>query len=102
MFLCYQVEFPGFFQEVRHPIWEGRASRGENSQEDIVKYGTFDHTQFNELELRCYILIKAKLASMYELKNVYTLDEMLKLYALYEMELDIEKGHAQEMERRGR
>ena len=29
-----------------------------------------------------YILIKARLASMYELQNVYTLDEALKLYAL--------------------
>lgn len=37
---------------------------------------------------------------MYELQNVYTLDEALKLYALYEMELDIEKGRADELERR--
>ena len=37
---------------------------------------------------------------MFELQNVYTLDEMLKLYALYEMELDIEKGRADELERR--
>lgn len=47
-----------------------------------------------------YILIKAKIASMYELKNCYSLDEALKLYALYEMELDIEKGRADELERR--
>jgi len=40
------------------------------------------------------------MASMYELKEVYTLDEALKLYALYEMELDVEKGKADEMERR--
>ena len=46
-----------------------------------------------------YILIKARLASMWELKNVYTLDEALKLYALYDMELDIEKGHSDDMER---
>jgi hypothetical protein len=45
-------------------------------------------------------LIKAKLASMFELQNVYTLDQALKLYALYEMELDIEKGRAAELERR--
>lgn len=38
-----------------------------------------------------YSLIKAKLASMWELKHVYTLDEALKLYALYSMELDIER-----------
>lgn len=49
-----------------------------------------------------YILIKARLASMYELQNVYTLDEALKLYALYEMELDIEKGRADDLKREGR
>ena len=37
---------------------------------------------------------------MQELKEVYTLDEALKLYALYEMEMDIEKGRANELERR--
>ena len=37
---------------------------------------------------------------MYELQNIYTLDQALKLYALYEMELDIEKGRADELERR--
>lgn len=52
------------------------------------------------MELRCYILIKARMASMYELQEVYTLDEALKLYALYEMELDVEKGRADELERR--
>lgn len=57
----------------------------------------FDHTQFNELELRMYILIKAKLASKFELEEYYTLDEALKLYALYEMDLDIEKARNQEM-----
>lgn len=40
------------------------------------------------------------MASMTELQEVYTLDEMLKLYALYEMQLDIEKGRADELERR--
>lgn len=39
---------------------------------------------------------------MYELQEVYTLDEALKLYALYEMELDVEKGRADELERRDR
>lgn len=47
-----------------------------------------------------YILIKARMASMYELQEVYTLDEALKLYALYEMELDIERGRAKELEER--
>lgn len=40
------------------------------------------------------------MASMWEMKNVYTLDEMLKLYALYEMELDVELGRAKDLERR--
>lgn len=40
------------------------------------------------------------MATMYEMKNVYTLDEMLKLYALYEMELDIERGKIKELERK--
>lgn len=37
---------------------------------------------------------------MTELQEVYTLDEMLKLYALYSMQLDIEKGRSDELERR--
>lgn len=37
---------------------------------------------------------------MTELKEVYTLDEMLKLYALYQMQADIEKGRAEEIGRR--
>ena len=36
---------------------------------------------------------------MYELQEVYTLDEALKLYSLYEMELDVEKGKADELEK---
>lgn len=47
-----------------------------------------------------YSLIKAKLATMTELKTTYTLDEALKLYALYEMECDIERGRAYDLERR--
>ncbi len=35
---------------------------------------------------------------MYELKNVYTLDEMLKLFALYQMEQDVQAGQAKELE----
>lgn len=54
------------------------------------------------MELRCYILIKAGIASMQELKEYYTLDETLKLYALYLMERDVEKGRADELERRSR
>lgn len=44
-----------------------------------------------------FILIKARLASMWELKNCYTLDEALKLYALYLMEQDVEAGRAEDM-----
>lgn len=44
-----------------------------------------------------YILIKAKIASKFELEEYYTLDEALKLFALYQMDLDIEKSHADEM-----
>jgi len=44
-----------------------------------------------------YILIKARVASKLELETVYTLDEALKLYALYSMDCDIERGHAEEL-----
>ena len=49
--------------------------------------------------MRCYTLIKAGHATMYELKNWYTLDEMLKLYALFQMEQDIQAGQAEEARR---
>ena len=39
---------------------------------------------------------------MYELKNVYTLDEALKLWALLSMERDIERGRAEELEKKVR
>jgi len=34
---------------------------------------------------------------MFEMKNVYTLDEALKLYALFDMEQDIEAARAEEL-----
>ena len=49
-----------------------------------------------------YILIKAKLASMTELKETYCLDEALKLYALYSMDQDIEAANIEEMNRESR
>ena len=53
-----------------------------------------------------YILIGMKLASKSELEDAYTLDEALKLYALWRMTQDIEAAHADElkanMERKGR
>ena len=39
-----------------------------------------------------------KLASKYDLENVYTLDEALKLYALWRMTQDIEAAKAKEMQ----
>lgn len=44
-----------------------------------------------------YTLIKAQLASKTELESVYTLDEALKLYALYRMDQDIERIQADEL-----
>ena len=88
-------------------VIEDEDEEGERQQDvldkdlaDEVFFGKFDYSQFSELELRCYILIKAGMVSMTELQEVYTLDEMLKLYALYSMQLDIEKGRADELERR--
>ena len=39
-------------------------------------------------------MIKAGIASKEELENCYTLDEALKLYALFRMDQDIEYGHS--------
>lgn len=50
--------------------------------------------------MRMYVLIKAHHASKTELETVYTLDEALKLYALYQMDNDIERGHAEELKHR--
>ena len=47
--------------------------------------------------MRMYVLIKARLASKMELETVYILDEALKLYALYQMDKDIERGQAEEL-----
>lgn len=47
-----------------------------------------------------YTLVKAKIASKLELDSVYTLDEALKLYALYKMDLDIEKFQTEELNRK--
>ena len=44
-----------------------------------------------------YILISMKLASKSELEESYTLDEALKLYALWRMSQDIEAAHADEL-----
>lgn len=49
-----------------------------------------------------YTLIKANIASMFELKEYYTLDEALKLYALYTMEMDIERCRSQDLKNQSR
>ena len=46
--------------------------------------------------MRMYTLIMAEKAYMWELKNCYTLDEALKLYALYDMGQDIQRQRADE------
>ena len=84
-----------FFQESRNPIW--RSNLGVDDGTEYSKYGELDVTQFTELEMRMYVLIKARLATKYELETVYTLDEALKLYALHQMDVDIERGQAEEM-----
>ena len=44
-----------------------------------------------------YILIKARLASMWELKNCFSLDDALMVFALYRMEQDVEAGRVEDM-----
>lgn len=98
--LCDKSKFFGFFRELREPLWRSKQDCGEDG---ISRYGTLDVSRFSELEMRMYILIKARLASMEELKSCYTLDEALKLYGLYCMDLDIERMKIAEMdEGRGR
>lgn len=46
-----------------------------------------------------YVLIKAGLASKWELENCYSLDEALKLYALYLRDIDIQRLQAEEIRR---
>ena len=46
-----------------------------------------------------YVLIKAGLASKWELETCYTLDEALKLYALYLRDIDIQRLQAEERRR---
>ncbi len=101
--LCFEViglNFKGFFQENRSPIWKPKGASSETGSE-YQKWGDLDLTQFTELEMRMYILIKARIASKLELETVYTLDEALKLYALYCMDMDIERGEGGGVEAAG-
>lgn len=95
--LAYQTELQGFFQESRNPIWQPYRQAAEGDS-DIRKWGDFDFGRFSELELRMYSLIKAGIATKSELDEAYTLDEALKLYALYSMDRDIERFQAEEMQ----
>lgn len=45
-----------------------------------------------------YMMIHFKIATMYELKEVYTLDEALNVYAFYNMQKDIEGQEMEKME----
>ena len=47
-----------------------------------------------------YSLIKARVASKTELETTYTLDEALKLYALLQMDRDIERFQTDELRAR--
>ena len=49
-----------------------------------------------------YTLIGMKLASKSELEEWYTLDEALKLYALWRMQQDIEAYHADELRKKAK
>lgn len=44
-----------------------------------------------------YTLVSMKIASKSELETCYTLDEALKLYALWRMSKDIEAGRAKDI-----
>ena len=46
-----------------------------------------------------YILIKARLASKFELETVYSLDDALKLYALYRMDQDIQQFQTEDIKK---
>lgn len=48
-----------------------------------------------------YSLIREKVASMYELKEVYNLEEALKLYDIVSMQHDIEYMMAHERDEQG-
>ena len=52
--------------------------------------------------MRLYSLIRARLASKQELEEWYTLDEALKLYALYRMDVDTEAGRVDEIKQQNK
>lgn len=52
--------------------------------------------------MRMYVMIKDGIVTMSELKEVYTLDEALKLYAIYKMNKDIERAKYDEMDKKNK
>lgn len=48
--------------------------------------------------MKMYILIKNRVASKLELETAYTLDEALKLFALVQMEQDIQRIDSEDMQ----
>ena len=96
----HQTELQRFFQENGRPIWRSYRSPQEGSE--YKEWGELDTGRFTDLEMRMYILIKARIASKLELETVYDLDEALKLYALYCMDLDIERGQADKLKAESR
>ena len=91
----HQAQLQRFFQECRDPLWKPYRQADEGDS-DIKKWGDFDFSRFCDLELGMYSLIKAGIASKSELDEAYTLDEALKLYALFSMDRDIERFQIEE------
>mgnify|MGYP000049086130 CR=1 FL=1 len=89
-FEVIRTNYNGFFKKLGDRFGKVAEWAEKTMARARERYGDLDLSGFTELELRMYILIKARLASMWELKNCYTLDEALKLYALYRMEQDVE------------
>lgn len=68
----------------------------------MSRYGTLDLSDFTDLELRLYALIKGRVASMFELQEYYTLSEALKLYALVCFDNDLQRQKMEELNAGGR
>lgn len=67
---------------------------------DLEKYGRFDGSYFNSIEIKLYQLIQEGCASMMELEEYYSLSEAMKLYALFSMRHDVESMRIKEMEKK--
>lgn len=71
-FFCAQGELRRFFRESRQPLWKAYSGAGAGGV-DPERYGHLDTSQFGELELRLFTLIKAGIASKWELESCYSL-----------------------------